>query len=330
MMKWIAPLLLVSLLWACGGSKISPESSSGDPAIDALTEKIMADPDNAELYSKRAALYMTAGNFQQAALNYEKAISLDSLRLDDYSPMADAYLEVNNSRKALDALEKVARLDPENPKRLLSLAELQQLLTLHDASLQTLNKILAKDRYDADALFLLGMNFKEMGDTMKAAAAFQTAVEHNSDHVNCYIQLAQLSAENGKMVALTYYDNVLRIDSTSYDALFGKAYFFQTMERYEEALEWYHRATIHHAQEPDVQFNTALVYLALNKRDEALKHLNITAKLEPTNARVYYYTGIVYEQKGEKDKAIKQYQQALNFDANYELAKQALKGLGVN
>lgn len=331
--KFLPLLSLIAILaFSCGQDK--PKQSNegaalmtGNPAIDNLTKQIMDAPNNPTLYAARGKAYFDIQDFQQAILNYEKALSLDSLKPEVYSMLADAYLENVQSRRALDILEKAHRVLPNDRGTALSLAELQIILMQYDGAKNTLTKLFANDKYDPDALFLQGLWYKDQGDNNNALGAFQKTTEYDSDHVDAYIQLGLLAKD--KPIALSYFDNAIRIDSNNYDALMGKAQFFHQAKIWEAALQVYKIMTYKYPQEADIQYNTALLMIEKGDKDEAIKYLDLAVKIDPQFANAYYYRGTVKETKRQKEAAIADYRQALAFDPELKAALEALNKLGV-
>lgn len=334
-MKFILPLLFVASLFfsACGGGQpqVSTDNMlmTGNPEIDALTKQIAERPNDPNLYAARGDAYYRNNEYEQAIINLEKAISLDSTRIDYYQVLSDAYLDNKKSAKALSTLRRCSRNFPDSVRAQLSTAELELILKQYDASTKTIRAILEKDHLNADAYYLLGMVFKENKDTIKALSSFQTAIEQNSDFINAYNQLGFINEARNNPIALKYFDNSLRIDSIDFDALNGKARYFHLRKQYKEAEKIYRKMAIHYPQEPEVQNNFGLLYSEQKDFKKAAQCFELCTKIDPKFAPPYYYLGWIAEHDGKKDEAIRYYRQCLAFDASFPAAKEALKMLGV-
>lgn len=322
---------IISLaLVSCGDSKPTEQQMdsnlfTGNPGTDALIKKLQEEqPTSPQPYDSCAALIIRDSLFEKAIPYLQKAISLDSNYMDAYSRLADCYLYTNQSRKAIDMLEKAVAKQPNNIRMLLSLAELQYILVQYEGSGATLQKVLDIDPTNADAFYLLGMNYKENADAAKAAGAFQTAVEQDPDMLRAYVQLGRLSEEEDQPVALKYFENVLRIDSTNRDGRFGIAWHYHKKKNLTEAGKWYKKIILDDQQDTEALYNYAYLSLEADKFDEAIRLFTACLGADPTNAKAYFFRAVAYEAKGNLSNAMSDYETAQRFAPNDENIKKAL------
>src|SRR6478752_5313612 len=98
------------------------------PELKAVNAELIADPNNASLYNKRAKVYQSLKEFPEAVNDSKRAIRLDSTNASFYLTLADTYFAQNNTRLSKELLEITARKFPENIETLLKLAELYYLV----------------------------------------------------------------------------------------------------------------------------------------------------------------------------------------------------------
>ena len=162
-------VLIIMLTTSCGNSNQNKTSVESDDApIADLTEMIRSNPDDSQLYYERAIQYYKKEAFDEALDDIEKAQKIDSINPDFFHLKADIYLDYFRSFDALKIMEEVVRLHPQRIPSLLKLAEFQYILKQYNESVLTLNDILAIDQLEPEAYFMLGMNFRALGDTEKA------------------------------------------------------------------------------------------------------------------------------------------------------------------
>lgn len=328
-------LLLVgfAMLFTCCQPETQPQASAdsisvtGNPSIDAISEKIRTNPDDASLFAARATLFYENDGFEEAIKDMNRALSLDSLNADYYHLLADVYLDYFKSRPALLTMERVVELYPERIPSLLKLSEFQLILTKHEESMRTIDRVLRLDPQNADAYFMFGMNFRELGDTVRAINSFQSAVELEPELIDAWIILGKLYAAIGDPLAEKYYDNAINLGPESVEALHSKAVYLADQNRLEESLELYRRLNIVDPNYEEAYFNAGLLQLDLDSLDKAYQQFDLAIKTSPTYIRAYYYRGVAAELKGNLDQARSDYEQAYRMAPNFEQAKAALDRL---
>jgi len=183
--KFLLFFVSISILCACKPKEekqvISPDSKPVNEIIQSISEAIAKNETDPSLYFERAKVYHENESFDEAIIDLNKAIFLDSLNGPYYHYLSDLYLDYYKSRQALKTIEKAVSLLPRDIPTLLKKAEVQFLLKMNQPSLLTLDQILRIDPQNAEAYFFSGLNFREIGDFNKAISLFQSAVDVDPD-----------------------------------------------------------------------------------------------------------------------------------------------------
>ncbi len=323
-------LLLLFFLAACTEEPPKQDMgtiSTGNPTIDALTKKIIETPDDPTLYAQRGEVYYEAGAYDEAILDLTEALKIDSTNAAYFHLIADAYLDSNNSLHALRTMEYTAKLHPERIPSLLKLSEFQMILKRNNESLKTVDRILKIDPQNAEAYFMMGNNFKDLGKSELAINSYQKAVDNDPDILDAWINLGQLFEELKNPIALRYFDTAIRVGPGSVSAISAKANYLWGLKKYNEAIALYKKAGKIDAQDAGTHYNIGLVYLDMDSIPQAHQFFDLTLKTDPTHIMGYYYRGVASELLGKVESAKNDYQQALNFSPNFTRAKDALNKL---
>jgi tetratricopeptide (TPR) repeat protein len=323
--KLLGIILIVLLLASCKQKENHKTQETENAPLSELTQLIRENPDDINLYVERAKLYYEEEAYDEAIDDVVKAQNIDSLRTDLYHLLADIYLDYYKSYEALKTMEKVVSLHPERIPSLLKLAEFQYILKQYNESVNTCNEILAVDRLEPEAYFMLGMNFRALDDIERAKNAFQTAVENNPELIDAWLMLGSIHEYQGDSTAMLYYDNALLIAPESIEALHAKAFYLQNNDRIPEAIGIYKQIIGIDPQYTDAYLNTGLLYLELDSLGQAYEQFNILIGIDVTNPLAYFYRGYTFEQGGEINKARADYEQALRLSPDFEEARNALK-----
>lgn len=324
--------LLAGSLWltiACRQTT-SPENGAnltGDPDLDQVTLAIEADPDNPDLYFRRSELFYEREAYDQAIEDLARVLKLDSTNLKAHHLLADVYLDDFQSARALSTMQRAAALYPDSIQTKLKLSEFQLILKQYDGALQTLADIMKINPGNPEALFMLGMVYRDQGKTEQAIGAFQSAVERNPDMSEAWVILGDLMDRTKNPLAIQYFDNAIRVDPTNIAAHHAKAYYLQNNERIDEALEIYKHIHTLDPQYPEAYLNAAILMMYKDSLDAAMKELDILGGIEPANPATWFYKGKIYQFRGQKDIARQAFEQALKLDPDYLQARDALQEL---
>ena len=301
--------------------------TTGNPAIDGLSVAIAQAPNNPELYAKRADMYYQNEGYDEAIADLRKALSIDSTNVDYLHFLADVHLDYYQSYEAMSTMLKAATLYPKRIPTLLKLSEFQLILKQYDKSINTINEILKLEQLNAEAYFMLGLNFKDQGDIDRAIGSFQTAVENNPDLVDAWINLGQLNAEKSNPLAKYYFENAVKVAPGNITALHAQAEFLHFSNLREEAIATYKKINSIDPDYSESLFNTGIIYLEMDSLVPAKTHFNMAIKTSPTYIIAYYYRGLIEEMQGNIAAAKKDYQNALNFNPEFVRAQEALDRL---
>ena len=166
-----------------------------------------------------------------------------------------------------------------------------------------------------------------MGDTSRAIASFQKAAQMKPDFYDAYMQLGLLTSKKPGSMAAQYFDNAIRIDSTSVEAYYDKAKFYQDHKNYEKAKDTYRELIAQNPQYDKAYFNLGFVYIEQDSIDIAYRMFVYAINVSPAYAEAYYYRGLCTLQKGNKEQASSDFRQALTLKPDYELAQKELNHL---
>lgn len=302
--------------------------TTGDPAIDAVTAQIAQEPDNAYLYAQRGELFYEQNSYDQAIEDLKKAIDLDSTQAAYYHVLADAYLDYVRSREALETMELAAKHFPQRIGTLLKLSEFQLILTKYEDSMRTIDRILRQDPQNAEAYFMFGLNFKELGDTARAVNSFKKSVEIEPELTDAWISLGQLYGALEDPIAESYFDNAIKTEPDNPLTWHAKADYLSDQDDLPGAIQIYKKIITIDPQYEEAYFNAGLLYLDLDSISQAYNQFNMAIGVYPLHIRAYYYRGLSAEMMGNKEQARRDYEQALALAPDYEGPQEGLRRLG--
>jgi tetratricopeptide (TPR) repeat protein len=331
--------LLLLLLSACDRG-IDPDTKEANlkadslsiklnsPELKAVNAELLKDPNNAELYHKRAATYLMLRQLPEAVNDALRAIRIDSTRAPFYVTLADGYFAQNKTKLAKDVLESIEKKFPENSEALLKLAELYFLVQQYQKAIDYANKALKLDESLAQAYYLKGNIYRESGDTGRAISSLQTAIEQDSKMVEAYQDLGLLHASRKNPVALDYYANALRISPDNEEIKYARAKLLQDLGKADEALAEYEKIIAGNKGCAICLYNTGAIYSEVKKDyKKALDFFSKAIAVNPAYIEAYFARGYTYARLKDKASAKADYEMCTRLDPGYAPAIEGLNQL---
>ena len=320
-------LNLLLILSTCEAPKAdnTNDNTNIDPVLSELGNQIERFPNEPQAYLARAEYYYENESYEQAIVDLQKSLSIDSTHLNSLHTLADVYLDYFQSRKALETLEYTSKLYPDNILTLLKKSEFYFILKQYEESMRSIDQILKIEPQNAEAYFMFGQNFVEQGDTARAINSYQTAVENDPDLLDAWIKLGQLQAALDNSIAEKYFDSAISIAPKNITVRHAKADFLADAGKLNEAIAVYRGIVEIDLNYEDAYFNSGLLYLDLDSIPQAYKQFDICVKTAPLYIEAYYYRGLAAEFLGNKEQAKADYQKALGFAPDFVDAQEGLQ-----
>ncbi|MEO0114139.1 MAG: tetratricopeptide repeat protein, partial [candidate division WOR-3 bacterium] len=91
--------------------KISPELAA---SVDIQEKKIAQEPLNPKLYIKLGDTYRDYKFYEEALVQYQKAVSIDETNAEAHLKSGEVYYSLKRLDRAKDSYEKALKLQPES------------------------------------------------------------------------------------------------------------------------------------------------------------------------------------------------------------------------
>ena len=329
MNKLIAAGLIFTLGFsACTNKKTDKESEKSATSKDAfakLNDEIAANPNRAELLFERGQIFVQRNVMNQAYADLNRACELDSTNTEYLMVLADVAFKTFQIKKASDSFEKVVKLEPKNKDAYLKLSELYFYVRGYQKSLLYSNEALKLDKKLVRAYYLRGFAYKEMGDTAKAVSSFNTVIDLQNDY-DAYIQLGNIYAVRNNSLAEQYYNNALKVQPASTEALYNRGLYYQNKGDVVKAVADYNSILKIDPNYSDAYFNLGYINSVLSANyKEAVKFYSEAIRTNDQYAEAFFNRGVCYEKLGNKAAAKKDFTSTLSISPTYKAAAEKLK-----
>lgn len=297
-----------------------------DPQLTKITEMLKQDPNNDTLLYLRASTYYKLDAYDEAMADLEHAMRQDSMQPKYYHLLADILLDYarpNDSRRAIEVLKLAVQRFPDRIPTLLKLSEFQLIVRKHNDALATLDKILQRDPQNAEAFYMAGRVALDKGDTTNAVASLQKSVKIDAENADAWFFLGRIYSARNNAVAVQFFDNALRVDSTYLEAQEFKAAFFKRRGQFDQAFKIYRDLVLRDPDYSEAYFDMGMIYLELDSFSKAYSNFDIATKVDPIFVKAYLYRGVASEKMGNLDAALADYKQASGMSPEYQEAQEA-------
>jgi tetratricopeptide (TPR) repeat protein len=252
-----------------------------------------------------------------------------SLALDE---SASAFYRGDYARAAQLA-EKHLRANPKDVPVRLILARAELAQGKFQQAFEELQKVLASDANNVDALYYLSLMGRELShreyerlfsiapdsdrvhqllgeaalaaeNRSEAEEEFQKALIANPRSIEVSTELAELKRSQSKFdEAIVYYTQAEKIGPLNYEIAYGLGACYTYKQEYSRAIEWLRKAV---ALAPDSVAGRFALGNALfqdGQLEAAIPELNISLQMEPRMKQAYFLLGRAYSKLGRQDEA---------------------------
>lgn len=324
--------------------------------IDLLTDKVLEQFKDAELYSWRSLAYFALkddkdimmffaekaidadsdfflgyiamgcalyikGNINNAIANYNKAIDLKPDNASAYKNRADAWKETKDIEKSLADYNKAIALNPDYAYAYNSRANLWNKKGDYEKAIIDYNKAIDLKPYNAYLYYNRGFTRYENGDYEKALEDYSKSIDLKSDYAVTYNSRGNIWFKKGNFEkAIEDYDKAIELKPDHFEAYNNRGIALANQKKFDIAIENFNKSI-------DLLANNAIAY---NNRGSAWKEkgdfnkaiddYNNAIDLSPDFYDAYNNRGIVWHDIKNFEKAIVDYNKVIELNPDYAAA----------
>ncbi|GHV03778.1 hypothetical protein FACS189485_07740 [Spirochaetia bacterium] len=270
--------------------KAYAEEGYHDLALEAFTQAIVLNPNNADCYFHRAEWYFWRANkglcvfeqimtaYEQAIADYTQVITLAPDNAAAYVQRGRAYVQTFECEPAIADYTRAIGLEPDN----------------------------------IDAWYYRGKAYWAQHENDKALTDYAVAIRLNPCHAPAYEGCGDVYAGQGILDNEDNYDRAIEYYTQAINLVFDYHLGLMPIRDISMPLILY----------PEVaSFYTSrgLVYSVMRESDKAIEDYNQVILIAP-DAEAYYHRGTEYYYKGDYDTAIEDFTTAIKLDPDHNLA----------
>ena len=335
MNKMIFVLMSILLLASCSENvsknKTKEEANSQESAnvskseVETITESIISDSLNVELYIQRARVNLANEQISSAIKDINTALSIDRKNVDAHLVLADIYYALGDDDNILLTLNKATEYAPLDSRPIVKLSELSFLQGNANLANAYIDKALELDRFNPRAYFMRAMIALSVNDTAAAMKNFLTARVQDEDFIEPKVQIAHIYAAKNDTIAKSFFEEAIDVDPNDLSLQYDYALYLQDNGFPEQAMSYYDALLDFVPNHPDCIYNKGYIYLVyFGDNDKALECFDKVLQINPNSVNALFNKGRTYEQMGDFINAKSIYLQILRNYPDYQLAIDAV------
>lgn len=325
-MKSLVKIIIPVLILAACGNKESVSAFDeilSQPPYAALTDSIKKDPEQDELWFRRAVL-LNKNNLPEPALaDFRKAWSLK--KDDRYAFGISKILLDSKPDSAVAFLNGALKEMPNSPFLMINLIHAYQALNKYPEALELCNKLLSVDPGQTDLLKMKADILDATGDSTASTRALEQAYAVNPADVELNYKLAYNYAQTKDPRVLSLCDSLAKADSLGIHAepYYFRGVYFANINDKAQALSFFNQAIQHDYHFLDAYMEKGILQFDQGKTGDAYKTFNLAMTISPSFADAYYWMGRCQEKQGDKENAQQNYERAYGLDKTLTEARDA-------
>lgn len=327
-MKWLLPCAVIFLFSSCSGSDTTGPYAEllSSPPYAAISDSIRNQPNESELYFRRAVLLNGNQQTAPALADFQQAWKLD--KQEKYALGIGNIWLTTRPDSAISFTQRALTELPESLFLKLLLARAYEAAQKKDESLVVLDEILAEEPTQVNAYILKAEILQGIDDRKGAALNLEKAYGLLPGNRQLAEELAYEYSETNNPRALVLADSLIATDSfrRSVAPFYIKGNYYANTGKKKEAIEWFDKTIQRDHRYLNAYIEKGKIYFYDKKYDQALEIFQLANRIAPAFADAWYWMGRCQHKKGNKEEAVLNFKKAHSLDPEFTEAKEAAEG----
>jgi superkiller protein 3 len=313
------------------------------PALDGLAKALIAQkrysaaiaylrsaPLDPVLQDDLAVAYSGNGDVADAVKVLAELVRRNPGSADRHARLGIAYTQESQFRQAVAEFQEALRLDPSNDVTRLSYIKALIILAEFQTALPQVQGYFRRKPQDFDALYLMGVVERGLGNYAAAETPLRQAVAINPNHYDTRYNLGFVLAKLGRpQQALVHLEKAAQLNPASSEARFQLAAVLRSVgqeQRARKELEDFQEKKQQSVKEnvAGTKVNQANEYFQAGEYQRAVDFYREALTQDPANARTYYDLALALDHLGKIAEEREALQKAINLDSTLARAHNQL------
>jgi tetratricopeptide (TPR) repeat protein len=259
--------------------------------------------------------YSVVNDTDRALSALEKAVEINPLLAESRSNLGSIYLKKDRIEDAIRELRAALEINPNDAKTHNNLGNAYVKKEQWNEAISEYTESLGLDPNFVNAHRNLASAYCKKEMFSQAIAELRQAITLEPKDSSLYSQLGEVYSQKGDFEeAIGQYEKALKIKGDSAEAYYGMAVCYNKQGLPENEIESYQKAL---AIKPDMAaalMNLGNAYCKKQKYDTAIGLYKRAKLVKPNDAAICYNLGMAYLNNGSYEQAVNEYQKAIEID----------------
>ena len=291
------------------------------------------DPKLAGWHTRLGIVYLRMRRPEQAVASFRDSLDLNPRQLGTLKLLTDVFVHQKAFAEAIRETDRRKQALGNNPMALAAVDHLQGIVYMAwnkhaDARRRFDAAIAAAPRYIAPHMGLAALS-RSKNDIDGAISRYETVLSMDADYLPACMALGEIHYRKGdRKKAEIYFRRALEIQPNFAPAANNLAYILSSDdEALQEALNLARSAVVKMPDDPTARDTLGWIFYRMGQYVSAEQELTLSLNKDPNSALTQYHLGLVRYRQERYDEAREYFRKALELDADFEGADEALSML---
>lgn len=296
-MRWILPLLTVSLIAGCGGDE-SQQVSTSETTQTTADSTQTSTPDIVQAGAE------TAAPEQPTTAQPPSGPAVPVVTAEQVLQQVDLLIQQRQFNQAVNVLNQLIAQRRDIPEAYLKRAAIYAEAKLFSRAIADMSRAIELQPRNARLRNTRGYFYLSQNDLDRAMTDFDDAIGLDLEYHQPYNNrgLVRIAREDFQG-ALLDFDAALRIDPDYLDALNNRGFALMRLERFEEAIENFTAVLDKKDDYVNAWNNRGLAHAGIEQHEAAAADFSRAIELQPGNLKYYLHRSASYEALGRTEEA---------------------------
>ncbi len=289
-------------------------------AASAYQKVIELDNNRDDAYYQLGIVNLRLGKYRDAIAPLQKAVELNLDYKDAHFYTGNAYKELKEHAKAVEAYENYLNLKPEDPwegyYRLgLSRIELKQF----EEAITALNEAAKEKPQDIKTNYYLAQAYDQANQYEKAEETYKLLAQLSPEEADKYYKtiLFMYDKAGNHEKAIEAARSIIELKPDSTGDIYNLGLMYQKLKKYDEAIKTFNEVLAINPADEYSHSNIGYIYYIQKKYNKSIAAFKKFVELSPDNADGWFYIGICNMQLKKFDAALEPLKKTIELRFDY-------------
>ena len=282
------------------------------------TASFFPSEQTAKLYANKGVAYQQQGNYTQAILDFDQAISLNPKDAWAFGERGETYRQQGNYTQAIVDFDQAISLNPKDAWAFAMRGETYRQQGNYTQAIVDFDQAISLNPKDAWAFAMRGETYRQQGNYTQAIVDFDQAISLDPKNDWAFAHKGLAYQQQGNYLqAIADFDQAIALDLKDawVFALRGLAY--RQQGNYPQAIADFDQALSLDPKYAGVFAHRGQIYRIQSNYAQAIADFDQAISLDHKDARNFAHRGEAYRQQGNYPQAIADFDRAISLDPKY-------------